>query len=82
MTDAEYELCQDMISLMTKHQAIGFVGTFLMQSTSGFSTLRMVQPGYDETKFKELENLLVQDISAVFRVADSDREEGYIKPKC
>jgi hypothetical protein len=81
MTTEEYQLCQDLMQLMVKYKAIGFVGTFYMQETNGFSTIDMVQPGYDNSGFKALAASLDIDIAKVFGGTNQKRENGLMRFK-
>jgi hypothetical protein len=81
MTDKEYQLCQDLISIMHKYGAMGFVGTFYMKEQDGFTTLRIVEPGYNENPFKEVENTLVESVNKVFGAKEHFRENGYVKER-
>ena len=76
MTDKEYELCQKLMALMVEYDAIGFVGTFYTKEPKGFTTIDIVQPGYDQTGFKKLSRLLDDDIAEVFGGRTGRRENG------
>lgn len=81
MNEREYNLCQDLIEVMRKHGAVGFVGSFCLKDIDGFATLRIVHPEYDETPFKIVEDRLVSDVNQVFGAQESSREAGYVNPK-
>lgn len=81
MTDKEYQLSQDFIELMLKYGAVGMVLTMYLSDQDGFTTMRLVQPGYNQTPFKEVENGLAELVHKVFGAKEHNREEGYVVPK-
>lgn len=80
MENTDQKLIEDLIQLLKRHGLIGFVGTFMsdVAGRSPCTTVRLVYPGYDETRFKEVERQLSATVDIVFNATQVSKEQGYM----